>query len=276
MVLKARAKINWALKVCGLRPDGYHEVDGVMQSIALHDLVRVEKAAAIYVDCPDVEGENLAAKASRLFFERTGIGGGATVHIQKNIPVQAGLGGGSADAAAVLFALDMLYETGLGRDLDKLARNLGADVPFCLQGGTARARGVGEILQPLSLGQPLELVLMKPAQGLCTREIFEAYDRMGGEQPDVGMLLAGLATGDIDKLALGMGNSLERAARTRLPVIGQLLDKMRSKGISVFGMSGSGPTVFGVVESGKAWVVPEDIWVCRTRTVTDGLSVVGL
>lgn len=274
MILNARAKINWALKVCGLRPDGYHELDGVMQSVALHDVVRVEKADGIFVHCPAVEGENIAHKAARIFFERTGKTGGASVWIEKNIPVQAGLGGGSADAAAVLFALNSLYETSLGEGLQSLGRQVGADVPFCLTGGTARARGVGEALEAVALGRPLELLLMKPREGLCTKEIFAAYDEIGGVHPDIERLISGLSGGNLAELAKGLGNSLERAAVCKLPIVGRLLDALREKGFSAAGMSGSGPTVFAVCEDGKAALDYEDGWICRTRTARRGLVVV--
>ena len=149
--IKAAAKINLSLSVTGRREDGYHNIDTVMQSVSLYDVLTVIKADKITVECGEMSGEkNIAFKAARLFFEHIETDGGAFIQIEKNIPEEAGLGGGSADAAAVLAGLDRIYNTGLSYEtLKALAVRLGADVPFMLRGGTARATGIGEVLEPL-------------------------------------------------------------------------------------------------------------------------------
>lgn len=147
ITLRSYAKLNLSLDVTGKRPDGYHELDGVMQSISLSDTVEVERADDITTsfDVPDVDPvANTAYAAARAFFDRTGIAGGAAIRIQKRIPRMSGLGGASANAAAVLIGLNRLYDAHLdAQTLAELGVRLGADVPFALTGGTARARGVG-------------------------------------------------------------------------------------------------------------------------------------
>lgn len=251
MKLYARAKINWGLNILGTRPDGYHELDTIMQSIELYDTITIEKAEKISVICPGIKGENIAAKAAKKFFAYTQIESGANIVIEKRIPIEAGLGGGSADAAAVLIALDRLYNTQLGIRLYEIARKTGADVPFCMQGGTARAKGIGEELEKLSLPKSFALCLIKPRQGLSTKEIFSCYDREGGDHPNIDMLKRGITEGDLRKIASGIGNSLEISAKKFCPQIWEAQKMLREMGAVIIGMTGSGPTMFGILHSSE-------------------------
>ena len=248
MKLKAYAKLNLALEVKAKRPDGYHELDTIMQSISLHDIVSIEKNGAISVSMDKGEVEeksNTAYKAAELFSQHTG-SGGANIKIEKHIPQIAGLGGSSADAAAVLYGLDKLYHTHLGVDtLTYLGRKVGADVPFCLFGGTARAKGIGEKLERLSLKAPLWFTVVKPYQGVSTAQAFSAYTK----SPHISIESAAYALqkGDIEMFRQHSGNSLGMAALKTAPDI-----MKAASALSAFGkafMSGSGSSMFCVFES---------------------------
>ena len=249
MKLLARAKINWCLDILGLRSDGYHELDGVMQSIELHDIVFMEKDDSVQVICPSIPDENIVERAANFFFEQTGILGGAYISVEKKIPVQAGLGGGSADAAATLLGLDLLYQTNLSEQLREMSVCIGADVPFCMAGGIARAKGVGERLTKVEPARDFPLVLVKPKVGLSTAEVFQLYDRVGGSGPDIGRLLTGLAKGDIREIRKGLGNSLEKASKTVCPQIAEAYELLYDLGAKAVCMTGSGPTVFRVFDT---------------------------
>ena len=248
MKLKAYAKLNLALEVKGKRPDGYHELDTIMQSISLHDIISIEKSSSVSVNMDKAgvdEKNNTAYKAAILFSEYTE-SGGADIFIEKHIPSMAGLGGSSADAAAVLYGLDALYGTRLGtQTLMHLGRKIGADVPFCIKGGTARAKGIGEKLEPLSLKKPLWFTVVKPYQGVSTAQAFGAYKESA--HISVESTAFALQKGDIDMFRRYSGNSLGMAALKIAP------DIMKAAGaLSAFGkafMSGSGSSMFCVFES---------------------------
>ncbi|MEI6100598.1 MAG: 4-(cytidine 5'-diphospho)-2-C-methyl-D-erythritol kinase, partial [Eubacteriales bacterium] len=170
MKLYAYAKLNLALKIIGQRPDGYHELDMLMQLISLCDEVIIEKSDYITVRCDTwLPPDNTLSKAASAFFETTGITGGADIYVKKNIPEQAGLGGGSSDGATVLMALNEMYGAGLAKAaLIDLGKKIGADVPFFIEGGCARAQGTGEILTPLRNNLDCTYLLAKPAGGVGT------------------------------------------------------------------------------------------------------------
>ena len=242
-VIRANAKINLSLSVEGRRTDGYHNIDTVMQSVDLYDTVSIRKSSRLSVDCKEIEGEkNIAFKAARLFFAETGIPGGAEIAVEKRIPTEAGLGGGSADAAAVLAGLDRIYETGLSRErLTGLALRLGADVPFMLVGGTARAKGTGEILEPL---KPLEnclFIVAKTERKSSTGEMYAALDRTGYIKPDIEKTVRAAEAGDIRMLGTSLGNSF-----SALWTDTKLERKLKSTGAAGVSLSGSGPARFAV------------------------------
>ncbi len=248
MKLKAYAKLNLALEVKGKRPDGYHELDTIMQSISLHDIISIEKSSSVSVTMDKAgvdEKNNTAYKAALLFSEYTE-SGGADIKIEKHIPDMAGLGGSSADAAAVLYGLDALYGTRLGTQaLMHLGRKIGADVPFCITGGTARARGIGEKLELLSLKKPLWFTVVKPFQGVSTARAFGAYTKSA--HISIESAAFALQKGDIDMFRRYSDNSLGIAALKIAP------DIMKAAGaLSAFGkafMSGSGSSMFCVFET---------------------------
>ena len=180
MQYKAFAKINWSLDILGQRPDGYHLMDMVMQPVSVCDLITLEPDDALTLTvsgdpyiAPDAH--HLALRAAQALRAYTGCTRGAHLHVHKQIPAQAGLGGGSSDAAAVLLGLNKLWELELTMDeLCRLALSLGADIPFCLTGGLQRVQGIGEVLQPQSFAPAYPLLIIKPCEGLSTRRVFEA------------------------------------------------------------------------------------------------------
>ncbi|MCL6638445.1 MAG: 4-(cytidine 5'-diphospho)-2-C-methyl-D-erythritol kinase [Firmicutes bacterium] len=256
MKIFAHAKINLTLGVLGKRPDGYHEVEMVMQSIALHDTLQIRKQAAgisltvAGADLPG-DGNNLVFRAASLLQAKTGNKSGVHIHLAKRIPVAAGLGGGSADAAAALRALNMFWRLGLSpAELMDLGAALGSDVPFCLLGGTAIARGRGELLTPLSARPKFGLVLVKPAARVSTARVYGAYGAFSGSfqkpRPDCAAMAAALAQGDPDAVARCLANDLEPVTAAMHPEVRRIKEKLLAAGATGALMSGSGPTVFGL------------------------------
>ena len=204
MRIAARAKINWTLDIVGKREDGYHLMDMLMQPISLADditLLPQEELTLSVSGFPRVNPgpENLALRAAVLLKQATGYTGGASIHVHKRIPVGAGMGGGSADAAGVLAGLNRLWGTGLTQaELETLGLQLGADVPFCLRGGLQRAQGVGELLTPLPCGGLYWLVVIQPCPGLSTKEVFSRFSLEACEgKPDTQGAAEALAQGGV-------------------------------------------------------------------------------
>jgi 4-diphosphocytidyl-2-C-methyl-D-erythritol kinase len=241
----ALAKLNLTLGVLYKREDGYHALDTVMQTVSLFDRVFVEKSHAVEIRVTGMTlpENNTMTKAAKLYKEATGCG--ALVRCEKRIPAEAGMGGGSADAAAVLRGLQRLHRMADDRTLREIALKVGADVPFCLVGGTCRCEGVGEILTPFALGRRLWFVIAKPKDGVSTRELFS---RLPLPRPRVRTLsaVAALAKGDLNALAPLMQNVLEPAAIELVPEIGILKQKLLDAGAIAAQMTGSGSAVFGL------------------------------
>ena len=178
MIVEARAKINWTLEIKGVRPDGYHLLDMLMQPVTLSDELTLIPAEGISLRCESGPGipcdrRNLAWRAAEALRRETGCGLGVDILLRKRIPSGAGLGGGSADAAAVLLGLNRLWHLGLTRErLESIGLTLGADVPFCVRGGLTRVEGIGEKLESLGQVPPLHLVILQPCEGLSTAEIY--------------------------------------------------------------------------------------------------------
>jgi 4-diphosphocytidyl-2-C-methyl-D-erythritol kinase len=247
MKIKANAKINFGLKICGKRPDGYHLIDTVMHSVNLYDLIEIEKAEEIAVICSNSdinEKENIAYKAAELFFLKTGISSGAKIKIQKNIPTCAGMGGGSADAAAVLVGLNNLYGANLSEQtLCEMALKLGADVPFFIKGGCQRAEGIGEILTPF---EPLEkgyIVLAKADKKPSTAEMYRIIDN--NEQVDVNIekILNCIKENDLSGLSKNLCNAFETAWGNSA-----LKERMSAFSPLTVSLTGSGPTWYALYE----------------------------
>ena len=254
LVLSAAAKVNLALEVLGRRDDGYHEIATVMQAVDLSDRLVLEDGDVLELrttasDVP-TDGTNLALKAALIFQEMAGESRGARITLDKRIPVAAGLGGGSTDAAAVLVGLNRLW--GLGWSVARLAEvavKLGMDVPFFLHGGAALATGRGEQLEPLT-GAALALVLVNPRVAASTAEIYGGV--VAGMYSD-GARARGMAAALRSRLpgrvAATLGNTLERVATTRYREVEQMEAALLAAGALGAAMSGSGLTVFGVARS---------------------------
>ncbi|MBE3586903.1 MAG: 4-(cytidine 5'-diphospho)-2-C-methyl-D-erythritol kinase [Thermoanaerobacter sp.] len=249
----ARAKINLTLDVKGLLPGGYHELETVMQSVDLCDrLVFTPRSRGLEIQTDSelipAGPENLIYRAAELLQEVTGCRRGAHIFLFKNIPVAAGLGGGSADAAATLVALNELWSLGLSRDeLLTLASRVGADVPFCLVGGTVLARGKGELITPLKPLPPLGVVLVTPPLAVPTAQIYREYDRLlPGVHPDTSAMVAAIEKGDAAAVAAFLGNALEPVTTALYPRVNAVKEALQAAGAPGVVMSGSGPTVLGL------------------------------
>ncbi|NBK17292.1 4-(cytidine 5'-diphospho)-2-C-methyl-D-erythritol kinase [Anaerotruncus sp. X29] len=255
VIVDAPGKINLSLDITGVREDGYHEIDTIMQAVDLRDTVTITRMSGkgIFISCdrPRVPSDdtNYAHIAARLFFDRFGLDASAiSIDIQKRLPMQAGMGGGSADAAGVLVGMNALFEVGADMEtLCRLGREIGADVPFCIMGGIQRARGIGEQLTRLPDLPKCHIVIAKPTAGVSTKESYRRYDQQGAvRRPDTELLLRKLKEGDLHGLAKGMYNVLEEVAG--LDEVCKLHERLLSGGAAGAMMSGSGSAVFGLFE----------------------------
>lgn len=252
MRVKAYAKLNLALDILGVRQDGMHELDMLMQSISLADVLSIKCSDRVAIRCDSmtVDANNTVRRAAKLFFQTLGIRDGAEIVIEKYIPAQAGLGGGSSDAAATLFALNHLYEAGLDvGQLRELGVQIGADVPFFIGGGSMRARGIGEELQKISNQCKFRYLLVKPQKGVSTATAYGKFD--AGEKQeliDVDAAVQALGQGDRHAYFKAAGNGLQRAGAAICPAVGTILTKCKDRGADFAMMTGSGSCVFAVFE----------------------------
>lgn len=256
MTVNAPAKINWSLNILSLRDDGYHELDMLMQSIELCDELIFENARWLTLTVDGhrlpVGNRNLVIRAANALNEYVGQRRGARIQLKKRIPTRAGLGGGSADCAAALLALNRLWELRLPMDvLMRIGRTLGADVPFCLAGGLARVGGIGEQLTPLPCAPSVPLAMVTPGGGLSTPAVFQAWDEGGYPllSADMGALAAALADGDWPRAQALSCNALEAPAIRLMPEIGRIMETFRNLGARFVRMTGSGSTVFAVFDT---------------------------
>lgn len=245
----APAKINLGLQVTGRRPDGYHELVTVMQTLELADDVSVESAPTVSgrPSLPNLAPEDdLALRAAHLLHRTLGETCGARVSVEKRIPAAAGLGGGSSDAAAVLAALNQLWETGVDHErLSQIAAELGSDVPFLVRGGTALATGRGEHLQDLPPAPMRHVVLVRPDTPLATADVYaELKQSEWSDGEGTTELARAIATGKLPENL--MCNDLTPAASRLRPVVGDVLDDLRAAGARPALMAGSGATCFGL------------------------------
>lgn len=264
------AKINLALDIVGKREDGYHEVDMLMNTLALHDVITLEKRdSGIEVHCegaelPEGEG-NIAWRAAALMQKTWPHIGGVSIRIRKRIPVAAGLAGGSADAAAVLEGINQLYDIGAsGEELEALAPGLGADVAFSLRKGTARARGIGERLTTLMPLRTLPVLLVKPDISVSTAGVYGQVrlDTLG-ERVGIDRICDLLKEGAYQDLQENCFNVLEPVTVSMHPEIAEIEAWIRRENPLLCMMSGSGPTVFAIFEDGKQANAMYDA--CRSR-----------
>lgn len=255
VLLTAPAKINLSLDVLSKRADGYHDVKMIMQSISLADRVMLTKrdhGLIINANTKNIplNENNIAAKAWKLMQQHFNLPGGLEIYLEKEIPVEAGLAGGSTDAAAVLKGMNLLYNLGLSdNDLAKLGRDLGADVAFCVMGGTALAEGIGDILTPLPSLPEAWLILVNPGFGVSTGEIYRDLRLQNiGRHPDTNLLLDAIENSNWRQICPHMVNVLEEVTLKKHPEIVAIKDALRKEGLQPL-MSGSGPTVFGIADS---------------------------
>lgn len=256
----ALAKINLSLDVLNKRGDGYHQLRMIMQTVELHDTVHIESTdMGIRVTCDNSNVpsgmENIAAKAALLITGQYSIKTGLRIHIEKRIPIAAGLAGGSTDAAAVLRGINELFSMDLtAAELNILAKRVGADVPYCVKGGTMLAEGIGEILKPINPQfSGYEMVLLKPKIDVSTAWVYENLN-IGSinERPDTDMLLTAIKEGNLNKLSANMKNVLETVTIPNYPIVQRAKDRLMELGALGSMMSGSGPSVFGFFASREA------------------------
>lgn len=254
--LKAYAKINIGLDVTGKLPDGYHLVKMIMQNIDLYDeVVLTENVSGdirldMNVDFLPTDERNLAYKAAKLMKEDFGIDRGIDIYIRKNIPAAAGMAGGSTDAAAVMTGMNKLFDLNIDRNiLMEHGFKLGADVPYCIMGGTALAEGIGEKLTQLSPCPDCYVLVAKPDISVSTAYVYTNLVLDDTTvHPDIDMVRNALESGDIRTAAQNMGNLLENVTQKEYPVISEIKHIMDDNGALGSLMSGSGPTVFGLFD----------------------------
>ncbi|MCR4691944.1 MAG: 4-(cytidine 5'-diphospho)-2-C-methyl-D-erythritol kinase [Lachnospiraceae bacterium] len=257
---EAFAKINLTLDVVGIREDGYHLVQMVMQSVSLHDTLTLsripEDAIRLSIDIPGLECDerNLIWKAADLIRKEYGIKEGVAIDLKKRIPMAAGLAGGSTDCAATLTGMAELFDLSLSQErIRELGLTLGADVPYCVMGKTALAEGIGEKLTPLADIPDCFILLAKPREGVSTGGVYKALDALSGyPHPDTKGVLNALETGDLAGITDRLCNVLENVTAAANPGIGKLKEQMLEYGAMGSLMSGSGPTVFGIFAQEEA------------------------
>lgn len=256
ITLKAMAKINLGLDVIRRREDGYHEVRMIMQTINLYDELTFRKQQGDRVRLTTnlrslpTDGHNLIVKTVELLRKEFGIREGLSVHLKKKIPVAAGMAGGSTDAAAAFAGMNELFGLGLTlEELQKRAVSVGADVPYCLQGGTALSEGIGEILTALPPAPRCSVIIAKPPIHVSTRFVYENLHLDSLEQhPDIDGILDSIRGGSIRGVAERLENVLETVTQKEYPVIGQIKQFLVQRGALGALMSGSGPTVFALYD----------------------------
>jgi 4-diphosphocytidyl-2-C-methyl-D-erythritol kinase len=265
--LRAFAKVNYALDVLGLRADGYHEVSTILQSISLADEVELHHAAGgfdLSLEPEEVrigpQERNTTYLAWKALRRMTGEELPVVVFLRKKIPARAGLGGGSADAAAVLVGLNELFDLGLRVDeLRGIGAGIGADVPFCISGGTSLGEGVGEILTPLPTPPAHLLVVAKPLSSAHTGKIYRAYDKARMESShSVGPVVSALRSGNIPDLASAIGNDLTPVTAGLVPEVDMLERTLLASGALGASMSGSGTAVFGIFDDAETAGIAKD------------------
>ena len=260
--LKALAKINLGLDVLRRREDGYHEVKMIMQTIGLHDDLEIRKTKTPGIQVKTnlyylpTNENNLVYKAAKLLMDEFQIQDGVSIQLKKRIPVAAGMAGGSSDGAAVLWGINQMY--GLGLSMQALMERgvrLGADVPYCIQRGTALAEGIGEKLSVLPSMPKCTILIAKPGISVSTKFVYEnlhANDLKPEQHPDVDSMIEAMRQKDLGLLCSRMGNVLETVTIPAYPVINEIKRTMMDNGAIGSMMSGSGPTVFGVFDSPAA------------------------
>jgi len=250
VLVKAYAKINLILDVLGKREDGYHEVEMIMQAISLHDLLNIKPYKGITVTSNDPlvpsDERNLAYQAARLILDKYPSIPGAEINIEKHIPVEAGLAGGSSDAAAVILGMNKLYNLNMDKaEMFKISGQLGSDIPFCITGPTAFAKGRGEVVEEFTPCPPLWVVLIKPFFGVKTAEVYRNLNISEiRSHPNLKGYLSALENQDVSYILNNTHNVLEYSTFKLYPAVQDLKNQLMDMGAKSILMSGSGPTIF--------------------------------
>ena len=262
---RAYAKINLSLDVTGKRPDGYHDVRMVMQTVDIYDTLTFEKTAeGITIDVGGsplpADGDNLIYKAVKAITDKCGIMEGVSISLDKHIPIAAGMAGGSSDAAAALRGVNRLFGCGLSNEeLRELGVKIGADVPYCVEGGTVLAEGIGEKLTPLSELPEYVLAVAKPERGVSTGNIYKSLDEIFDTitHPDVDSMIDVINTSRGKGLSGYLGNVLEYVTIPLCPEVDEIKKLFRESGCEGTLMTGSGPTVFAFYENADkaSWAI---------------------
>ena len=259
MRLRALAKINLGLDILGKREDGYHEVRMIMQTIQMYDVLEMNKknipGISLAVNYPFIptDERNLVYKAAKLLMDEFQVEEGVSIHLDKFIPVAAGMAGGSSDAAAALVGINRLFRLGLTeRDLMERAVNIGADVPYCVMRGTALAEGIGEKLTRIARMPQCYVLVGKPGINVSTKAAYESLklDQIQ-THPDIDGMVRDIENSDLYSMVNKMGNVFEPGIIGKYPVIREIKDLMEEHGALKAMMSGSGPTVFGIFDDKK-------------------------
>lgn len=261
LVVKAPAKINLAIDVLNTREDHYHEVDMISIPLKLHDSIEIcalGKGYDTYLYCDDptlvCDESNLAYKALDVMKTTFSHKKEYQISIHKKIPVEAGLGGGSADAAAVMKAINIFMQReNKSIDLNALALSIGSDVPFCLKNIPSRVQGIGEKLTPIKVAYPYHVLIVKPDKGLSTADVYRDFDSYPGEikHPNIPALIKALETDDEEKIEKNLINVLYYPASRALNDIVVLIEDMKKMGLKLCGMSGTGSACFGISKDRK-------------------------
>lgn len=288
--VRAYGKINLGLDVQRKREDGYHEVRMIMQQVGLYDGIDIRRLGLSadnkrYIEIETnlrylpVNENNLAYKAAELLMDEFGIMESIHIKIRKLIPVAAGMAGGSSDAAAVMKGINRMFQLHLSRkELMERGVKLGADVPYCIMGGTALAEGIGEKLTRIAPMPPCHIVLAKPGINVSTKLVYGALDaNQITNHPDIDGLIEKIKQKDLSGMCAKMGNVLADVTEEMHPVITEIKEEMISEGAVGAMMSGSGPTVFGIFsDEKKAMRCYEKLKKderCRQVYITDGGTI---
>lgn len=256
VIEKAPAKINLSLDVLHKREDGYHEMEMIMTSIDLADRLTLKELEKDQIRIESNNGflpldqRNIAYRAAQLLKETFQIDKGVEIKIEKKIPIAAGLGGGSSDAAATLRGLNRLWDLNLSVEaLAELGAQIGSDIPFCVHGGTAFATGRGDQLETLKEVPQCWVVLVKPKKGISSWTIFEKLAVEELEHPETEKVLAAIEADDYELMARHMANALEEVSIAKQPKIKTIKEKMLQFGADAALMSGTGPTIYSVCKN---------------------------
>lgn len=259
MKVNAYAKINLTLDITGRREDGYHLLDTIMQSVSLCDTIEINRTTeqGVRLACDKeylpTDAKNTACLAAELFLNHCGLKNeGIEILLEKKIPSRAGMGGGSADAAAVLRGLNEMFEQNLpDEELEKMGAKIGADVPFCVRGGTCRCTGIGEILQPVTPMPNCEIVICKPPAGMSTPRAYALLDSYPLTHAySTPKMLSALESGDLRQIGASLGNRFDETMK--LMQVKVIEKAMMSSGACGAMMTGSGSAVFGIFDDKKA------------------------